>query len=112
LFVLGGRNPASPAAVKMRRKRLKMSQENIDGQRVKDRLSKNAKRQVETQEESAQRRKNNCEYMKRIRLFETQKESDQRKNTMREYNMRQRQIETEEKGAKRKRAMLDWNTKK
>ena len=45
----------------------------MDAQRVKERLSKNAKRQVETQEDITQRRKINCEYVKRKRLFETQR---------------------------------------
>ena len=107
----------------------------MDTQRLKERLSKNAKRQVETQEDSAQRRKIdrhrkmrkrqtetdeqsaqrmtiNCECMKRKRLFETQEESDQRKKTMRECKMRQRQTETLEQGAKRKKTMLDRNTRK
>ncbi len=52
-----------------------MSQEKKDAKREKERLTKNAKRQVETQEESAQHRKINFECMKRKRLFETQKES-------------------------------------
>ncbi len=71
LLFLDGRYPASPAAERMQKLRLKMSQEKKDAQRVKERLSKNAKRQVETQEESAQRRKINCECMKRKQLFET-----------------------------------------
>ncbi len=45
-----------------------MSQENKIEQREKERLSKNAKLLVETQEDSAQRRKINCECMKRKRL--------------------------------------------
>ena len=61
LLFLDGRNPASPAADKKRRQRLKISQEKKDTKREKERLSKNAKRQVETQEESAQRRKINFE---------------------------------------------------
>jgi len=112
LFILDGRNPASPAAERMRRLRLKMSQEKMDAQRVKERLSKNAKRQVETQDDSAQRRKINCEYMKRKRLFETQEESDQCKKIIRDCMAKQRQTETEEQGAKRKKAMLDRNTRK
>ena len=67
LIVLDGRNALSPAAVKKRRQRLRMSQEKKDAQRVKERLSKNAKRQVETQEDCAQRKKINCEYMKRAK---------------------------------------------
>jgi hypothetical protein len=39
---------------------------------------------VETQEDSAQRRKINCECMKRKRLFETQEESAQHKKTNRD----------------------------
>ena len=69
--VLGSRNPASPAAEKMRRHRLKMSQEKKDTQRAKERLSKNAKRQVETQEESAQHRKIDRHRKMRQRLTET-----------------------------------------
>jgi hypothetical protein len=61
----------------MQKLRLKMSQEKKIAQREKERLSKNAKRQVETQEDSAQRRKINSECMKRKRLFETQEESAQ-----------------------------------
>jgi hypothetical protein len=59
-IILDCRNPASPAAEKKRRQRLKMSQEKKDAQREKERLSKNAKRQVDTQEDSTQRRKINC----------------------------------------------------
>ncbi len=65
------KNPASPAADKKQRQRLKMSQEKKNAKREKERLSKNTKRQVETQEESAQRRKINFECMKRKQLFET-----------------------------------------
>ena len=65
LIVLDGRNPAIPAAEKKRRQRLKMSQEKKDTQREKERLSKNAKRQEENQEESDKHRKINCECMKR-----------------------------------------------
>ena len=39
----------------MRQHRLQILQEKMDAQRVKERLSKNAKRQVETQEDSTQR---------------------------------------------------------
>ncbi len=85
LLFLDGRNPASPAAERMQKLHLKMSQEKEDAQMEKERLSKNAKRQVETQEESAQRRKINCECMKSKRLFETlfetQEESAQCKKT-------------------------------
>jgi hypothetical protein len=59
-----------------------MSQEKKDAQREKERLSKNVKRRVETQEENAQHRKINCECMKRKRLFETQEENAQRMKTM------------------------------
>ncbi len=48
LLFLDGRNPASPAADKKQRQRLKMSQEKKDAKREKERLSKNAKCQVET----------------------------------------------------------------
>ena len=103
-FVLGAKNPASPAAVKKRQQRLKMSQEKMDAQRVKERLSKNAKRQVETQEDCAQRRKINCEYMKRKRLFETQEESVKRKKIIQDCMAKQRQTEkqteTEKESAK------------
>ena len=44
LLFLDGRNPASPAADKKQRQRLKMSQEKKDAKREKERLSKNAKR--------------------------------------------------------------------
>ena len=57
-------------------------QEKKDTQREKERLSKNAKRQVETQEESAQRKKTDHDCKMRKRLFETQEESAQRKKTM------------------------------
>ncbi len=72
-------------------------------QREKERLSKNAKWQVETQEDSDQCRKINCECMKRKRLFGTQEESAIRKKTMQECVTKQRQNETEEQGAKRKK---------
>ena len=84
MLFLDGRNPASPAADKKQRQRLKMSQEKKDAKREKERLSKNAKHQVETQEESAQRRKINFECMKRKQLFETQEESAKRKKTIQE----------------------------
>ncbi len=71
------RNPASPAADKKRRQRLKMSQEKKDAQREKERLSKNEN----ANKESAQRRKINCECMKRRCLFETQEESALHKKT-------------------------------
>ncbi len=48
-----------PAAERMRKLQLKMSKEKKDAQRVKERLSKNAKHRVEIQEENAQRRKTN-----------------------------------------------------
>jgi len=115
LIVLDGRNPASPAAEKKRRQRLKMSQEKKDAQREKERLSKNAKRQEETQEDNAQRRKINCEYMKRKRLFETQEESVKRRKTMRECVSKQRQTEkqteTEKESAKRMKTDCDRMTK-
>ena len=92
-----------------------MSQEKMDTQRVKGRLSKNAKRQVETREESAQRRKINCEYMKRKRLFETQEESVKRRKTMRECVSKQRQTEkqteTEKESAKQMKTDCDRMTK-
>ena len=88
-----------------------MSQEKKDTQRAKETLSKNAKRQVETQEDSAHRRNINCEYMKRKRLFETQEESDQRKKINRDCIAKQRQTETEEQGAKRKKTKRDCMAK-
>ena len=88
-----------------------MSQEKKIAQREKERLSKNAKRQVETQEDSAQLRKINCECMKRKRLFETHEESAQRKKTMQEYMTKQLKTETEEQGAKRKKTMQEYVTK-
>ncbi len=85
LVFLDGRNPASPATERMQKLRLKMSQEKKDAQREKERLSKNAKRRVETQGESAQCRKINLECMKSKQLFETlfetQEESAQLKKT-------------------------------
>jgi hypothetical protein len=105
------RNPASPAADKKRRQRLKMSQDKKDANKVKERLSKNAKCQVETHEDSAQRRRNNCECMKRKRLFETQEKSAKRKKTMRKCVTKQRQTETEEQGATRKKTDCDCKTK-
>lgn len=107
LLILDGRNPASPAAERMRRLRLNMSQEKKDAQRVKERLLKNAKRHEETQEDSTRRRKINCEYKKRKRLFETQEESDQRKKIIRNCVAKQRQTETEEQGAKRKKTIRE-----
>jgi hypothetical protein len=80
-----------------------------DAQREKERLSKNEKRQMETQEESAQCRKINCECMKSKQLFEilfeTQEESTQRKKTDCEHKVKQRQTETEDQGAERKKTM-------
>ena len=92
-IILDLRNPASPAAVKKRRQRLKMSQEKKDTQREKERLSKNAKRLVETHEDKAQHRKINCKCMKRKRLFETREESAKRNKTIRECVTKQRQNE-------------------
>ena len=111
-IILVLRNPASPAAVKKRRQRLKMSQEKKDALREKDRLSKNAKRQVETNEESAQRRRINCECMMRKCLFETQEESALRKKTMRDCVAKQRKTESEEQGAKRKKTDCELKRKK
>ncbi len=68
-----------------------MSYEKKIAQREKERLSKNANQQVETQEDSAQCRKINCECMKRKHLFETQEESAQCRKTMRECETKQRQ---------------------
>ena len=85
-----------------------MSQEKKDVQREKERLSKNAKRRVETNEDSAQRRKINCESMKRKRLFETQEESAQCKKTMRECVTKQQQTETEEQRVNRLTAMVPY----
>ena len=56
LIFLDSRNPASPAAEKKRRQRLKMSLEEKDAQKEKERLSKNAKRLKETKEDSAQKK--------------------------------------------------------
>ena len=89
-----------------------MSQEKKDAQREKERLSKNAKHQVETNKESAQRRKINCDCMKRRCLFETQEESALRKKTNRDCMAKQQQTETEEQGAKRKKTNRDCITKK
>ena len=88
-----------------------MSQEKKDAQGEKERLSKNAKCQVETNEDSAQRRKINCECTKRKRLFETQEESAQCKKTMLECVTKQRQTETEEQRVKRKKTMQECVTK-
>ena len=77
-----------------------MSQEKKDAQREKERLSKNSKGQVETQEDSAQHRKINCECMKRKCLFETHEERGQRKKTMQEY-MTKQQVETQEDSPQR-----------
>ena len=92
-----------------------MSQEKKDAQREKERLSKNAKHQEETQEDSAQRRKINCEYMKRKRLFETQEESVKRKKIIQDCMAKQRQTEkqteTEKESAKRKKIDCDRMTK-
>ncbi len=82
------RNPASPAAEKKWKQRLKMSQEKKDTQKEKERLIKNAKCCTETQEESAKCRKTNCDSM-----------------------MRQRQTETDEQGAKRKKTMQECVSK-
>ena len=103
VIVLDGRNALSPAAVKKRRQRLRMMQEKKDAQRVKERLSKNAKRHVETQEAYSQRVKINWEHIKRKRLFETQEERNQHKKIRRDCMAKQRQTETEQQGAKRKK---------
>ena len=103
VIVLDGRNALSPAAVKKRRQRLRMTQEKKDAQRVKERLSKNAKRHVETQEAYSQRMKINWEHIKRKRLFETQEERNQHKKIRRDCMAKQRQTETEQQGAKRKK---------
>ncbi len=66
---------------------------------------------METQEESAQRRKINCECMKRKRLFETQEESAKRKKTIQEYMTKQWQTETEEEDVKRKKTKRDCMAK-
>jgi hypothetical protein len=82
-----------------------MSQDKKDAQRVKERLSKNAKCQVEIHKDSAQCRRINCECMKRKRLLETQEESAKRKKTIQECVTKQRQTETEEQLEKRQQAI-------
>jgi hypothetical protein len=85
-----------------------MSQEKKDATREKERLSKSAKCRVETNEDSAQCRKINCECMKRKCLFETQEESAQHKKTMRECVTKQQQTKTEEQRVNRLNAMVPY----
>ncbi len=97
LIVLDGRNPASPAAEKKRRQRLKMSLEEKDAQKEKERLSKNAKRLKETKEDSAQKKN----------ITETEEQYVKRKKTSRDLMRRHRQSETEEQCANRQKTSRD-----
>ncbi len=67
----------------MQRLCLKLSQEKKDAQREKDRLSKNAKRHTETQEECAKRKKTNCDCIMRKQQTETLDQVANRKKTNR-----------------------------
>ena len=89
-----------------------MSQEKKDTQREKERLSKNAKRQEENQEESDQHRKINCECMKRKQLFETQEESVKRRKTDSDSKRRKRDTEGNEQCAKRNKTKRDYMRRK
>ena len=61
-----------------------MSQEKKEVQRERERLIKNAKRQLETQEECDKCRKTNCDSMMGKRQTETDKQGAKRKKTMQE----------------------------
>ena len=80
-------------------------------QREKDRLSKNAKRQVETQEESAKRNKTIRECVTKQRQNETQEQGAKRKKNDCDRKTKQRQTETEDQGAKCKKTMRECVTK-
>jgi len=120
LIFLDSRNPASPAAEKKRRQRLKMSLEEKDAQKEKERLSKNAKRLKETKEDSAQkkniteteeqyvkRKKTSRDLMRRHRQSETEEQCAKRKKTSRDLMRRHRQSETEEQCANRQKTSRD-----
>ena len=80
-----------------------MSQEKKDAQREKRRLYKNAKRQVETQEESAKCNKTIRECVTKQRQNETQQQGAKRNKTDRDRKTKQQQTETEEQCAKRRK---------
>ncbi len=81
-MIFDGRNPASPAAERMQKLRLKMSQEKTDAQREKERFSKNAKLCTKTQEECAKRRKIVHECVKRQQQTETYEQGAEHKKTV------------------------------
>jgi len=133
-FVLGAKNPASPAAERMRRHRLQMSQEKmmLRGKRkdfpklqnVKRKLRKslfnvrrlivNTKRKkklFETQEESVQRKKINRDHMAKQRQTETQEESVQRNKINWDHMAKQRQTETQEENVQRNKINQDHMAK-
>ncbi len=66
-----------------------MSQEKKGNQREKERLSKNAKRCTETQEECAKRRKINCDSMMRKRQTKTNEQGAKCMKTMQECVLKQ-----------------------
>jgi hypothetical protein len=88
-----------------------MSQEKKDAQRDKEKLSKNAKRHLETPEENTQRRDNDRDRKTRKRLFETPEDSAKRKKTDCDRKTKQRQSETVEQNAKRNKTDRDRKTK-
>ncbi len=84
-----------------------MSQEKKDAQREKERLSKNAKHRVETQEESAKRNKTILECVTKQRQSETQEQGAKRNKADRDRKAKQRQTETEEQCAKHRKTKRD-----
>ncbi len=111
-FLLDHRNPASPATMKKQYQCLKVSQQKIINQREKERLSKKAKRHIETEEKCAKRKKTNSDCMSRKRQSETDEQGAKCKKTVHNCMMRIRQTETDEQGAKRKKTDWDYKMRK
>ncbi len=84
-----------------------MSQEKKHSLREKERLIKNAKRRMETQEECGKRRKTKWDCTTRKRQNETEEQATKRKKTMQKCVSKQRQTETEEQAAIRKKINCD-----
>ena len=76
-------------------------------QREKERLSKNAKRHIETEEECAEHKKTYSDCMSRKRQSETVEQGVKGKMTARDCKMRTRQTETDKQHTKCKKT--DWN---
>ncbi len=88
-----------------------MSQETKDAQREKERLSKNAKRQVESLVDGVYRRKNDCDRKKIQRQSETEEQGVHRRKINHIYIQRTRLIETIEESAKCKNTDCERKTK-